>query len=170
MVTEELQKLIDRREKPLLSRVLHLQSQLIRDHRDEFAVGGLAAAALDGVAEVGVEHLHVASVPRDLDRVTDGALHPRRRRVILFRDGGVELLGHGVDDLRLLDGKDDGVAQIMVALDMGGDSYLVQDLRHLQLEAAAVKTDLPDAAFGFLPLTLRQPHDVFRQIAEIERL
>ena len=59
----------------LLSRVFHLQSQLIRDHRDEFAVGGLAATALDRVAEVGIEHLDVASIPCDLDRVADGTLH-----------------------------------------------------------------------------------------------
>ena len=67
--------IINRKQARLLSRVLHLQSQLIRDHRDEFAVGRLAAAPLDGVAEIAVQHLDVASVPRDLDRVADRTLH-----------------------------------------------------------------------------------------------
>ena len=138
----------------ILSRVLHLQSQLVGDHGDEFAVGGLAPAPLDGVAEVAVQHLYVASVPRHLDRVAYRSFDARGSRFVFLRDSGVELLCHGVDDLGLLDGQDDGVTQIMVAFDMGGDSYLVQDLCHLQLETVAVKADLSDTALRTLSLTL----------------
>ena len=50
------------------------QSEIIGYHRDKLAVRGLASVVLNGIAEVGIEGIHVASVPRDLDRVTDGTL------------------------------------------------------------------------------------------------
>ena len=56
---------------------IHLifQPQIIRDHGDELRIGGLAAVILDGVAEVGVEGIHVAAIPRHLNGVANGSFH-----------------------------------------------------------------------------------------------
>ena len=45
------------------------KSQIIRDHGDKFRIGGLSSIILDGVSEIGIEGIHVTSVPRDLDGV-----------------------------------------------------------------------------------------------------
>ena len=45
------------------------QPQIIRNHRDKLAICGLSAVVLDCIAEIGVEGIHVAAVPRDLDGV-----------------------------------------------------------------------------------------------------
>ena len=76
---------------------------------------------MDGVAEVAVEGVHVAPVPCHLDGVTDGALHPAGGGAIFLSDLRVQALGHGVDVLRLVHGKQDGIPQELVALDVGGD-------------------------------------------------
>lgn len=41
---------------------------------------------------------------------------------------GYRALGHGVDVLRLVHGEQDGIPQELVALDMGRDADLMQDL------------------------------------------
>ena len=52
-----------------------IQPHFVSDHRDEFAVGGLAPQVVDGIAEVAVEGIHIAPVPRHLDGMADGPLH-----------------------------------------------------------------------------------------------
>ena len=52
-----------------------IQPHLVSDHRNEFAVGGLAPQVVDGIAEVAVEGIHIAPVPRHLNGMADGALH-----------------------------------------------------------------------------------------------
>ena len=37
-----------------LGGAFHLQTKLVGNHGDEFAVGGLSAASVDGIAEIGV--------------------------------------------------------------------------------------------------------------------
>ena len=51
--------------------LLLLEAQMVRDHRDELAVGGLALDVRHRVAEELLQHLDVAAVPGDLDRVAD---------------------------------------------------------------------------------------------------
>ena len=53
--------------------VIHLilQPQIIRDHGDELGICGLAAVVLYRVTEVGIERIHVAAIPRDLNGVAD---------------------------------------------------------------------------------------------------
>ena len=59
-----------------LTRLLPLiQPHLIRDHRDELRVGRFAAQIVDGVAEVAVQGIHIATVPCHLDGVADGPLY-----------------------------------------------------------------------------------------------
>ena len=53
-----------------------IQPHFVSDHCNELRIGGLAPQVVDGIAEVAVEGIHVAPVPRHLDGVADGALHP----------------------------------------------------------------------------------------------
>ena len=68
---------------------LVLESEVVGDHGDEFGIRGLAAVVLYRVAEVGVERIHVAAIPRDLDGVADGALNAARGGLILLCDARV---------------------------------------------------------------------------------
>jgi len=52
-----------------------IQPHLVSDHRDELRIGGLAPQVVDGIAEVAVEGIHIAPVPRHLNGVADGPLH-----------------------------------------------------------------------------------------------
>ena len=96
-----------------------IQPHLVGDHRNKFAVGGLATQVVDGVAEVAVEGVHITSIPRHLDGVADGTLHPAGGGAVFLGDFRVQTLGHGVDILRLVHGEQDGIPQELVALDMG---------------------------------------------------
>ena len=102
-----------------------IQPHFVSDHRDEFAVGGLAPQVVDGIAEVAVEGIHIAPVPSHLDGVADGALHPAGGGAVFLGDFRVQTLGHSVDILRLVHGEQDGIPQELVALDVGGDGIRV---------------------------------------------
>ena len=102
-----------------------IQPHLVGNHRDELAVGGFSAQVMDGVAEVAVEGVHIAPVPRHLNGVADGALHPAGGGAVFLGDFRVQALGHGVDVLRLVHGEQDGIPQELVALDVGGDGIRV---------------------------------------------
>ena len=102
-----------------------IQPHLIGDHRDELAVGGFSTQVVDGIAEVAVEGVHVSPVPRHLDGVADGALHPAGGSAVLFGDFRVETLGHSVDVLRLVHGEQDGIPQKLVTLDVSGHGIRV---------------------------------------------
>ena len=80
---------------------------------------------MDGIAEVAVEGVHVSPVPRHLDGVADGALHPAGGSAVLFGDFRVETLGHSVDVLRLVHGEQDGIPQKLVTLDVSGHGIRV---------------------------------------------
>ena len=102
-----------------------IQPHLVSDHCNELAVGGFSAQVMDGVAEVAVEGIHIAPVPRHLDGVADGALHPAGGGAVFLGDFRVQTLGHSVDVLRLVHGEQDGIPQELVALDMSGDGIRV---------------------------------------------
>ena len=102
-----------------------IQPHFVSDHRDELAIGGLAPQVVDGIAEVAVEGIHIAPVPRHLDGVADGALHPAGGSAVLFGDFRVETLGHSVDVLRLVHGEQDGIPQKLVTLDVSGHGIRV---------------------------------------------
>ena len=75
---EELRLEEKRKERVFLAlflRQLVFEPQIIGDHRDKLRVGRLAAVVLDGVAEIGIEHVHVPAVPGHLNGVADGTLH-----------------------------------------------------------------------------------------------
>ena len=102
-----------------------IQPHLVGDHRNELAVGGFSTQVVDGIAEVAVEGVHVSPVPRHLDGVADGALHPAGGSAVLFGDFRVETLGHSVDVLRLVHGEQDGIPQKLVTLDVSGHGIRV---------------------------------------------
>ena len=102
-----------------------IQPHFVSDHRDEFTVGGLAPQVVDGIAEVAIEGIHIAPVPRHLNGVADGPLHAAGSGTVFLGDFRVEAFGHSVDVLRLVHGEQDGIPQELVALDMGGDGIRV---------------------------------------------
>ena len=65
--------------------------------------------------------------------MSDGALHAGGGGAVFLGHRGVEHLGDGIDDIRVLDGEQDGGAEVLVALDVGGDSDLGDDLVDLSL-------------------------------------
>ena len=102
-----------------------IQPHLVGDHGNELAVGGLSAQIVDGVAEVAVQGVHIAAVPRHLDGMADGALHPAGGGAVALGDLRVQALGHRVDILRLVHREQDGVPQKLVTLDVGRDGIRV---------------------------------------------
>ena len=54
--------------------------------------------------------------------MSDGPLHSGRGGLECFCHLGVEHLGDGIDDIHIVNGDDDGLPQVLVALDVGGDA------------------------------------------------
>ena len=86
---------------------------------------------MNGVAEVGVQGLHVPTVPRHFNGMADGALYAAGCGLIFFGNGRVKNFGDGVDNLAVVDGQQNGGAQILVALDMRRNTDLMDDLGDL---------------------------------------
>lgn len=61
---------------PAFLRNLERQAEPIAEHGDKFAVCGLSAGIVDGIAKIGVERIHIPSIPCHFDSVADGPLHP----------------------------------------------------------------------------------------------
>lgn len=73
---------------------LALQGKVVGNHGDAFAIGGLALDAADGIAEVFLQGIHIASVPCHLDGMTDGSFHSGRGGCVLLGNGRVQNLGN----------------------------------------------------------------------------
>ena len=97
---------------------------------------------MDGVAEIGIEGIHVAAIPRDLNSVSNGALDAGCGGRILLRNGGVEYLRYGVYDVTVADGQENCGAEILVAFDVGGNADLVDYLRYLSFHVRGVGSRL----------------------------
>ena len=100
---------------------LVFETEIISYHRNEFRICGLTSIILNSVAEIRIERVHVAPVPRDLDGVADGSFDSRRCGLVFLCDGGVENLGDRVDNLAVVYCHDDCGAEILISLDVGGD-------------------------------------------------
>ena len=77
--------------------------------------------------------------------MADGALHAAGGGTVFLGNFRVEALGHSVDVLRLVHGEQDGIPQKLIALDVGGNADLVQDLSNCQL--ITVHAGVQDALF-----------------------
>ena len=112
------------------------QRKMVGDHGNEFRIGGFSFQIAHGVAEKALQRFHVASVPCDLDGVADGALHSGGRGGEFLRDLRIERLSDGVDHIHIVDGEDDGLAQILITLDVGWHADLVDDVGDNGFEVA----------------------------------
>ena len=70
--------------------------------------------------------------------MADGPLHSRRCGLEGLGHLGVEHLGNGVDHIHIIHSDDDGLPQILVALDVGRDANLVDDVCDHALNAGLV--------------------------------
>jgi len=68
-----------------------LQGKHIRDHGDEFAVGGHILLGADPAAEGGVQAFDAPAVPGHLDGMADGPLHLRGCGVEMLADTGIRI-------------------------------------------------------------------------------
>ena len=101
---------------------LELKLELVRNQGDELRIGGLALCIGHGVAKESLQGVQISSVPGDLDGMANGTLHSGRRGAEGLGYLRVEHLGDGVDDIHVIDGDDNVLPQILVALDVGGDA------------------------------------------------
>ena len=74
--------------------------------------------------------------------MADGTLHPAGGRPEGFRHLGIQHLRDGVDYVHVVYRDDDGLPQILVALDVGGNADLVDDARDHGLDAGLVRAAL----------------------------
>ena len=114
---------------------LELELQPVSDKRNEFRIGGLPLGIAHRIPKEPLQGVQIPPIPGYLDGVADGALHPAGGRPEGFRYLGIQHLRDGVDHVHIVYRDDDGLPQILVALDVGGDADLVQDLGHRQLVA-----------------------------------
>ena len=105
-----------------------MKLQFISNQGDEFGIRRFSLGIADGIAEKSLECVQVTSIPGDFDGMADGTLHTAGRGLKGLCHLGVEHLGDGIDDIHVVDGDDDGFPQILVALDVGGDADLVDDV------------------------------------------
>ena len=75
---------------------LELKLELVRNQGDELTIGGLSFGVGYRVAEEALQGIQIASVPGDLDGVSDCPLYPGWGGAECFRHLGVEDLGDGV--------------------------------------------------------------------------
>lgn len=108
-------------------RAAELELQAVGDEGDELAVRRLALRVRHRVAEEALQRLQVAAVPRDLDGVADGALDARGRRGERLGHLRIEHLGDGVDNIHVIDGNQDRLPEILIALDVRRDADLMND-------------------------------------------
>ena len=98
---------------------------MVSDKRNELGVCGFSACGVHGVGEYPCQHVNIASVPCYLDSVADSALNSRRGRLIALCNGGIEQLCDAVYHLIVVYRQHDSGAQIVIALDVSGDSDLM---------------------------------------------
>ena len=116
-----------------LSIELVFKSEVVSNHRDKFAVGGLSSVVLNGVAKIRIKRIHVASVPRDLNGVSDCTLDAACGGLVFLCHRGIEYLCDTVDYIAVIYGKQDRRAEILISLNMRGHTYLVDYFGNLSL-------------------------------------
>ena len=79
------------------------KNELVRNKRDELAVCGLFRSDVYPCPENGIDCVDASPVPRDFDRMADRAFDLAGTRRILFRNDGIQSLGHIVDHVRIAD-------------------------------------------------------------------
>ena len=147
---------------------LELKLQFISNEGNELRIGGLSLGIADGVAEEPLQGVQITPIPGYLDGVADGPLYPGWGGAEGFGHLGVEHLGDGIDHVHVVHRDDDGLPQILVALDVGRDADLMDDAGDHGFDAGLVH-----AARGRKPEALPspdflQPLHQYGQIAGLE--
>ena len=78
---------------------------------------------MNGISEIRIQSIHVASVPRDLDGVADGSLDTARGGLVFLRNGGVENFCYTVYHVAIFNRQENCRAQILVSFDVRGYSF-----------------------------------------------
>ena len=107
------------------------KTKIVGNHGNKLTIRGLSTIILDSVSKVRIECIHIASIPRDLDGVADGALDAACGGLVFLCDARIQYLRDAVDYVRILDGQKNRRAKILIPLDMRGNAYLMYYLRHL---------------------------------------
>ena len=102
---------------------LIFKSEIIRDHRNELAICGLSSVILNSIPKVTIERIHVAPIPRDLDGVAYRTLDTACGGLVLLCYRRVKYLCNAIYNVTILNREQDGSAEILVALDVCGDSF-----------------------------------------------
>ena len=74
-----------------------------------------------------MQRIQIAPIPGYFDGVADGPLYPGRRGLEGLCHLGVQDFRDGVDHIHIPNGDNNGFPKILIALDMGGDTDLVDD-------------------------------------------
>ena len=112
-----------------------MQLQFVSDQGDELGIGGLALGIADRIPEKSLQRVQIPSVPCYLNGVADGTLYPGRRGLECLGHLGVQYLGDGIDHIHIFHRDDDGFPQVLIALDVGGHTDLVDDARNHGFDA-----------------------------------
>ena len=102
-----------------------LQLELIGNESNKLRICGFSLCITDRVTEKSLQRIQIASVPGHFDGVTDGSFHPAGRGLEGLCHLRVEYLGDGVDHIHITHGDDDGLPQVLIPLDVGGDTDLM---------------------------------------------
>ena len=108
---------------------LELELQPVSDQGDKLTIRRLPLGIAHGIPKEPLQGIQIAPIPGYLDGVADGTLHPAGGRPEGFRYLGIEYLRDGVDYVHVVYRDDDGLPQVLVALDVGGNADLVDDPR-----------------------------------------
>ena len=114
-----------------------LNPQLVRDHRDEFAIGRLRLADIDRVAEQVADAVDVAARPCDFDRVADGAFDAGRRRFELFGDRRIKRFRDRAENFDVVIHHRNGFAQILISFNMRRNADFMNDARDIGIQIFA---------------------------------
>ena len=80
---------------------------------------------MNRIPEIAVQGINITPVPRHLDGMADGALHPAGGGAVALGNFRVQALGHRVDILRLVHREQDSVPQKLVTLDVSRNGIRV---------------------------------------------
>ena len=110
-------------------RTLELELKLVRNEGDEFGIGGFSLGVADGVAKESLEGIQIAPVPGHFNGMPDGPFYPGGRGLEGLGHLRIEHLGDGIDDIHVIDGDDDGLPQVLIALDVGRHADFMDNAR-----------------------------------------
>jgi len=158
----------------LLSANLRLNPQLVRDHRDEFAVGWLRLGVGDCVAKQAGDGVKITTGPRNLNGVANGTFYTAGSGVELFGDVRVQHLCNRAEQLHIVVYHGNRFTQIQITFDVRrnanlmdntGDAGVEVTSPHLQGRLRFYRSNKGGCRFGRNDLT-----DALCQHFHVERL